>query len=117
MMRVRISLNSLLPLAALIGLVACAKGLAGPDLGGIYNRAAQQSDFERNPIIVIPGILGSRLVQEAEGLTVWGAFGGTWADPRKASGASGLRFGRSRQRTGQDNSQRPKCSTWRSRPA
>jgi pimeloyl-ACP methyl ester carboxylesterase len=101
MTHARINLHSLLPLvpgrqrargwglivAALVGLVACTKGLAGPDLGGIYNRAAQQSDFERNPIIVIPGILGSRLVQEAEGRTVWGAFGGTWADPRKASGA------------------------------
>jgi len=82
-MRVRIS-----PIvAAFIGLAACANGLPGPNLGGIYNRAAQQSDFERNPIIVIPGILGSRLVQEAQGLTVWGAFGGSWADPRKASGA------------------------------
>ncbi len=70
-----------------VGLVACTQTLYGPDLGGIYNRAAQQSDFERNPIIVIPGVLGSRLVQQAEGRTVWGAFGGNWADPRRASGA------------------------------
>ncbi|MCG8589463.1 MAG: hypothetical protein MJE66_09250 [Proteobacteria bacterium] len=73
----------------LAGLAACTTGLPGPDLGGIYNRAAQQGHFERNPIIVIPGVLGSRLVQRSEERTrtVWGAFGGNWADPRGAEGA------------------------------
>ena len=38
-------------------------------------------------MIVIPGILGSRLVHEDSGTTVWGAFGGGFADPRTDDGA------------------------------
>ena len=34
-----------------------------------------------NPIILIPGILGSRLVDENPGEIVWGIFSGTYADP------------------------------------
>jgi hypothetical protein len=66
---------------------ACSAALGAPDLGGLYNRAAKQSDAERNPIIVIPGILGSRLVDPASGTVVWGAFGPTSADPDTLEGA------------------------------
>ncbi len=65
----------------------CGSPLRGPDLGGIYNRAAQQSDLERNPIIVIPGVLGSRLEHADSGRTVWGAFGGFYASPRTDEGS------------------------------
>ena len=38
--------------------VACSTSLKPPDLGALYNRSAQYHGPERNPIVVIPGILG-----------------------------------------------------------
>lgn len=70
-----------LTLISLVTLVGCADRLAAPELGGIYNRAAQYHGPQRNPVIVIPGILGSRLVDDASGKVVWGAFTGEAIDP------------------------------------
>jgi len=42
---------------------------------------------DRNPIIVIPWLLGSRLRDPASGQIVWGAFDGIAADPGTATGA------------------------------
>ena len=53
----------------------------------LYDRSAQYHRPDRNPIIVIPGILGSRLVDQATGLKVWGAFNGVSADPKTTEGA------------------------------
>ncbi len=72
--------------AGLALLTGCAATIATPDLGGIYNREASFHD-NRNPVIVIPGILGSRLVDEPTGRLVWGAFAGDYADPRQPDGA------------------------------
>lgn len=58
-----------------------------PDLGDIYNRVAQAADKDRNPVIVIPGILGTRLVDEKSGDIVWGEFGGDGIDPNSDHGA------------------------------
>lgn len=58
-----------------------------PNLGSIYNQAAQTADRDRNPVIVIPGILGSRLVDDEADRVVWGEFGGDGIDPDSASGA------------------------------
>ncbi|MBK7975502.1 MAG: hypothetical protein IPK07_20205 [Deltaproteobacteria bacterium] len=58
-----------------------------PDLDGLYSRAAAFEYPERNPVIVIPGILGSKLVDAATGTIVWGAFGGGAADPETPEGA------------------------------
>jgi pimeloyl-ACP methyl ester carboxylesterase len=44
------------------------------DIAAIYNRSAQTIGSDRNPVIVIPGILGSTLVEEPTGRVVWGAF-------------------------------------------
>lgn len=58
-----------------IGLAAgCAATRQRAPLGAIYNEAAQAPDFARNPVIVIPGILGSRLVDDETGELVWGRF-------------------------------------------
>ena len=67
-------------------LAACAAGSV-PDLGGLYNRAAEFDDATRNPVIVIPGVLGSKLVDADSGRVVWGAFAGDYADPSEPEGA------------------------------
>ena len=58
-----------------------------PDLSSIYSRTAQAENLQRNPIIVIPGILGSKLVDESERRVVWGEFGGNGIDPSTVEGA------------------------------
>ena len=47
-----------------------------------YDRAAQFHSPDRNPVIVIPGILGSRLVDDETGRVVWGAFRSEYANPK-----------------------------------
>ena len=69
-----------------LGLGACtAKPEA--DLSLLYNAAAQHHGIDRNPVIVIPGLLGSRLRDPASGRIVWGAFDGNAADPATPEGA------------------------------
>lgn len=70
-----------------LALTGCAAPLTIPDLGDLYTRAAREHQLERNPVIVIPGILGTRLEEPATGQTVWGAFGGGAADPATSAGA------------------------------
>jgi hypothetical protein len=74
-------------LAACVLLTTCTTVVRGPDFGTIYNRAAQYHGPERNPVVVIPGVLGSRLVDGESGKLVWGAFSGGWANPSRAEGA------------------------------
>jgi hypothetical protein len=67
---------------------ACARAeYDPPDLGGIYTQAAMRSHEEGNPVIVIPGILGSKLRDGETGQLVWGAFDGGEADPETPEGA------------------------------
>lgn len=61
--------------------------LGRPDLSAIYRRASLIDDRQRNPIIVIPGILGSKLVDQDGRRVVWGEFGGNGIDPATAEGA------------------------------
>ncbi len=51
----------------------------------VYNELAQLPDHQRNPVIVVPGILGSRLVDEPTGDKVWGEMGPTGANPFRTS--------------------------------
>ncbi|MEL7087458.1 MAG: hypothetical protein AAGL98_03305, partial [Planctomycetota bacterium] len=80
-------------LFVLLGLLAplfslgCAKGIPMPELGDRYNRTAQYHGPDRNPVIVIPGILGSKLRDAETNIKVWGAFDGNAADPGTAEGA------------------------------
>lgn len=62
-------------------------GWGRPDLGSIYRPTAQVDDRQRNPIIVIPGILGSKLVDTSGKRVVWGEFGGSGIDPANGDGA------------------------------
>ncbi|MEM1060882.1 MAG: hypothetical protein AAGJ97_01000 [Planctomycetota bacterium] len=56
-------------------------------LEAIYGRAARFDDGSRNPVIVIPGILGSKLVDGDRGRVVWGAVGRDAVDPQDPAGA------------------------------
>jgi len=68
-------------------LTACASAPTQRDtLKQSYDRAAQYHSPDRNPVIVIPGILGSRLVDNETGQTVWGAFRGEYANPNSDEG-------------------------------
>ncbi len=72
---------------ALLVLAGCTATLRGPELGPIYDRAAQHHGPDRNPVIVIPGVLGSKLVDSESGRIVWGAFAGSYANPETPDGA------------------------------
>ena len=63
-----------------------------PDLAALYSRAAMHDLGDRNPVIVIPGFLGSKLVDEPSGRIVWGDFGGDAVDPRNSKDAPILAF-------------------------
>jgi len=69
----------------LMGLTACSTAPTQREfLKQTYDRSAQYHAPDRNPVIVIPGILGSRLVDEETGRTIWGAFRSKYADPNSA---------------------------------
>lgn len=83
-------LSPRLPLVLGLSLLSgCVSNLyqTGPDLDQIYGRSARHAELDRNPIIVIPGILGSRLRDSETQMTVWGAFGLNAANPEKPDGA------------------------------
>ena len=79
--------QSLRCLLAASVLFSCSSAPVPPDLGGLYNQSARHHNEHRNPVILIPGILGSRLIDPTTGQTVWGAFGGDSADPETPTGA------------------------------
>ncbi len=74
-------------LATVSLLGGCTSSLKFPDLGTLYDQAAQHRDANRNPIVVIPGILGSKLVDAPTKRVVWGAFTGDYANPKTPDGA------------------------------
>ncbi|NNM01703.1 MAG: hypothetical protein HKO62_13200 [Gammaproteobacteria bacterium] len=62
-------------LLCLLAQLGCESEVKEPDLGFIYDALAMNETPERNPVIVIPGVLGSRLSKVDDGSVVWGAFG------------------------------------------
>lgn len=74
----------------LLGAIGCGHRPAAPELGNLYNAAARESHVDRNPIIVIPGILGSRLIESSNGQVVWGRFGTGSIDHRSVEGMRSL---------------------------
>ena len=75
-----------LTFAAVFAFAAC---ISQPDrtLSVLYEQSAQYHKPDRNPVIVIPGILGTRLVDDETGRTVWGAFDNTSVNPRNRDDA------------------------------
>jgi len=71
-----------------IGLTGCVSfGKQESDVKIIYERSAQYHMLNRNPVIEIPGILGSKLIDRASRRTVWGAFDRESGDPTTSDGA------------------------------
>ena len=84
------------PAAALVGAAlavsACSSPRSGiPQVREIYREAALRE--ARNPVVVIHGILGSRLVDTEDGKIVWGAFTSDAIDPEAADGVRALTDG------------------------
>jgi hypothetical protein len=68
-------------------ILSCSKHYKPPNLGELYSKSAKEYHKYGNPVIVIPGILGSRLVEKETGRVVWGAFEKDYANPEKPDGA------------------------------
>lgn len=65
---------------AVVWVAGCSPWAAPePDLSAIYGRAARHASPLRNPVVVIPGLTGSRLEDRVTGRPVWGTIGGDWA--------------------------------------
>lgn len=76
-------------LLVLVGFMAwsCSTSQKPPNLGDLYNRLARHETHERNPVILIPGLMGSKLKDTQTGNLVWGAFGSYDSNPNTARGA------------------------------
>ena len=70
-----------------ITLSGCASIVPSSGSRTLANFAPQASLSERNPVIVIHGTLGSKLVDDQTGRVIWGAFGRPAANPSLPSGA------------------------------
>ncbi len=68
--------------------VGCSTGKPNPDLGTLYNRAAREHYANRNPVVVVPGILGTKLKDSETGKVVWGSFTGEAIDPETSEGTA-----------------------------
>ncbi len=71
----------------LLLLTGCVATLVPPDVESFYDPQAAERYPQRNPVIVIPGFLGTRLVDADSGAVIWGAVGGNYADPDTPEGA------------------------------
>ena len=57
-------LAAVITLLSVLILAACAAPYKAPDLGGLYNNLVQNESPYRNPVILIPGLLGSKLIDQ-----------------------------------------------------
>jgi len=60
------------------------------DIQYIYQDAAKFHGIDTVPVIVIPGILGSNLVDQTTGKPAWGTFHGDYSNPATAEGLKAL---------------------------
>ena len=70
-------------MAVVLLLAGCVSAPEQPDLQSIYREVARASEPGEHPLITVPGLLGSRLVERQSGAVVWGggARTGLSADP------------------------------------
>jgi len=55
-------------------IAGCAPAQLEPDLSEIYGETARRIGDDRVPVVVLPGILGSKLERAGDGKKVWGSF-------------------------------------------
>ena len=68
-------------------ITGCQSPYKTPDLGGLYNNLVQNESPYRNPVILIPGLLGSHLIERDSGEVAWGAFGVKRTNPNTEKGS------------------------------
>ncbi len=83
---VRVAVILVGSLVSILPLTGCRSGPKKADVDAIYGRAAQEIGSNRTPVVVIPGILGTKLDHE-DGQKVWGAFKFGAADADRPEGA------------------------------
>lgn len=81
---------AVITLLSVLILAACASPYKAPDLGGLYNSLVQNESPYRNPVILIPGLLGSKLIDQQTGEVAWGTFGVGNLSSGTASGTAGI---------------------------
>lgn len=74
----------LLPVVMLLS--GCASDGGEPELALIYNASASYHSPDRNPIIAMPGLMGSKLRDRESDKLVWGAFDRTGISPETSDG-------------------------------
>jgi len=92
-------LAAVITLLSVLILVACASPYKAPDLGGLYNSLVQNESPYRNPVILIPGLLGSKLIDQQTGEVAWGTFGVGNLSPGTASGTADIALPMSKGQT------------------
>ncbi|MEM9372690.1 MAG: hypothetical protein AAGA55_03520 [Planctomycetota bacterium] len=73
--------------SAAASLSACHAPRPEPDLGLLYNQAAMNIGDSRTPVVVIPGILGTKIEDDTTGQKIWGSFTFGAADADLPQGA------------------------------
>lgn len=84
---IEIRLRILAGLIAVTTLAGCSNFVdlnsdrAQAELSIIYDKSGTYHGPDRLPVVIVPGVLGSRLRNVISGKLIWGAFDGTAADP------------------------------------
>jgi len=76
----------LLAVATLSAVAGCTSTGTQANLGEIYAEAAHHQGELGNPVILVPGLMGSNLVDRESGKPVWGAFRSGSVDTSTAAG-------------------------------
>jgi len=85
--RAKLVATTLGALALSAGMVGCKASRPALDLGLLYDQTAQSIGDDRTPVVVIPGILGTKLEDDTTGQKIWGSFTFGAADADKPDGA------------------------------
>ncbi len=80
-MKIKLTFKIIVILSALCFCFSCSRTPTA-NLGRIYDSPAMKSDLYRNPVIVIPGVLGTHLKDKETDKIIWGAYSGNYANPK-----------------------------------
>ncbi|MFK8054392.1 MAG: esterase/lipase family protein [Woeseiaceae bacterium] len=85
----RFKIDQMLAVLLVLSLAGCANSDKS-FLAINYQRAAQIEGPDRNPVLVVPGLLGTTLRDTRNGELVWGGYDGVSVDPSKPNGLRAL---------------------------